>query len=102
MHTENCTLHAKYCILHTAHYTLLLCDVSTAELNFDWSVHVWLYLQQMQLLPPTHLQSLIKELGNHNILRFVKQTSLLRRLQEQTLPDEASPIGRIHPFSKWP
>ena len=29
-----------------------------------------------------------------------KETSLLRRLQEQTLPHEASLIGRIHPFSK--
>ena len=28
------------------------------------------------------------------------ETSLLRRLQEQTLPDEAPPMGKIHPFSK--
>ena len=28
------------------------------------------------------------------------KTSLLRRLQEQTLPDEAPPMGKIHPFSK--
>ena len=28
------------------------------------------------------------------------ETSLLRRLQAQTLPDEAPPIGNIHPFSK--
>ena len=28
------------------------------------------------------------------------ETSLLRRLQEQTLPDEAPLIGKIHPFSK--
>ena len=27
-------------------------------------------------------------------------TSLLRRLQAQTLSDEAPPIGKIHPFSK--
>ena len=27
-------------------------------------------------------------------------TSLLRRLQAQTLPDEAPPLGKIHPFSK--
>ena len=27
-------------------------------------------------------------------------TSLLHRLQAQTLPDEAQPIGKIHPFSK--
>ena len=30
---------------------------------------------------------------------FVK-TSLLRRLQAQTLPAEAQPIGKVHPFSK--
>jgi hypothetical protein len=29
-----------------------------------------------------------------------QETSLLRRLQAQTLPDEAPPIGKIHPFSK--
>ena len=28
------------------------------------------------------------------------KTSLLRRLQAQTLPDEAPTIGKIHPFSK--
>ena len=28
------------------------------------------------------------------------ETSLLRRLQEQTLPDEVPPMGKIHPFSK--
>ena len=28
------------------------------------------------------------------------KTSLLRRLQAQTLPDEAPPIGKIHPFTK--
>ena len=29
-----------------------------------------------------------------------RDTSLLRRLQVQTLPDEAPPIGKIHRFSK--
>ena len=28
------------------------------------------------------------------------KTSLLRRLQAQTLPDATPPIGKIHPFSK--
>ena len=28
------------------------------------------------------------------------KTSLLRRLQAQTLPDDTPPIGKIHPFSK--
>ena len=28
------------------------------------------------------------------------ETSLLRRLQVQTLPDEAPPMAKIHPFSK--
>ena len=28
------------------------------------------------------------------------KTSLLRKLQTQTLPDATSPIGKIHPFSK--
>ena len=31
---------------------------------------------------------------------LLKITSLLRRLQAQTLPDAAPPIGKIHPFSK--
>ena len=28
------------------------------------------------------------------------ETSLLHRLQAQTLPNEAPPMGKIHPFSK--
>ena len=28
------------------------------------------------------------------------KTSMLRRLQAQTLPDATPPIGKIHPFSK--
>ena len=28
------------------------------------------------------------------------KTSLLRKLQTQTHPDEAPPMGKIHPFSK--
>jgi hypothetical protein len=31
---------------------------------------------------------------------MIVKTSLLRRLQAQTLPDEAPPMGKIHPFSK--
>ena len=31
---------------------------------------------------------------------FQIETSLLRRLQSQTLPLEAPPVGKIHPFSK--
>ena len=30
----------------------------------------------------------------------IVETSLLRRLQEQTLPNEAPPVGKIHSFSK--
>ena len=30
------------------------------------------------------------------------KTSLLRRLQEQTLPDEAPPMGKIHHSAKLP
>ena len=30
------------------------------------------------------------------------KTSLLRRLQAQTLPDATPPIEKIHPFLKWP
>ena len=33
---------------------------------------------------------------------FKLQTSLLRRLQAQTLPDAASPIGKVHPSAKSP
>ena len=28
------------------------------------------------------------------------ETSLLRRLQAQTLPDATSPVGKIYPFTK--
>ena len=42
--------------------------------------------------------SVIKHTENFS-LKF-EQTSLLRRLQAQTLPDEAPPIGKIHSFSK--
>ena len=28
------------------------------------------------------------------------KTSVLRRLQAQTLPNEAPPVGKIYPFSK--
>ena len=30
----------------------------------------------------------------------LEKTSMLRRLQGQTLPDATLPIGKIHPFSK--
>jgi hypothetical protein len=32
---------------------------------------------------------------------FTGETSLLRRLQAQTLPDATPPIVKIHPFSKF-
>ena len=31
---------------------------------------------------------------------ILNETSLLRRLQAQTLPDATPPRGQIHPFSK--
>ena len=34
------------------------------------------------------------------LIGFTILTSLLRRLQAQTLPDEAPPIGKIYPFTK--
>jgi hypothetical protein len=38
-------------------------------------------------------------IGAGFILACIK-TSLLHRLQVQTLPDAASPIGKVHPFSR--
>jgi hypothetical protein len=35
------------------------------------------------------------------LIKYIK-TSLLRRLQEQTIPDEASPMGKIHHSAKLP
>ena len=32
--------------------------------------------------------------------KHLKKTSLLRRLQAQTLPDATPPIGKIYPFTK--
>ena len=34
------------------------------------------------------------------MLRLISETSLLRRLQGRPSPNEASPTGQIHPFSK--
>ena len=31
---------------------------------------------------------------------YLLKTSLLRKLQAQTLPDATPPVGEIHPFSK--
>jgi hypothetical protein len=30
-----------------------------------------------------------------------KKTSLLHKLQARTLPNEAPPVGKIHPFSEF-
>ena len=43
------------------------------------------------------LRNLTRALQSSPILR---KTSMLRRLQAETLPDEAPPIGKINPFSK--
>ena len=45
-------------------------------------------------------ESAIKKQTQQNKEAIRRKTSLLRRLQEQTLPDEAPPMGKIHPFSK--
>ena len=39
-------------------------------------------------------------LGKHSGIFLPRKTSLLRRLQAQTLPDAALPIGKVHQFSK--
>ena len=38
--------------------------------------------------------------SSSDLYSVVIKTSLLRRLQAQTLPDATPPIGQIHPFSK--
>ena len=47
--------------------------------------------------PPQELE--VGQCSGHYLL-VVYKTSLLRRLQEQTLPDATPTIGPIHPFSK--
>ena len=44
----------------------------------------------------------LENIGNLKVLDklMFQRTSLLRRLQAQTLPDEAPPVGKIYPFSK--
>ena len=37
---------------------------------------------------------------NEDDSQDIIETSLLRRLQAQTLPNEAPPIGKMHPFGK--
>ena len=63
----------------------------TGDMYIDWNGPVfWLQrtvaFQQVQA-------SLI-------ILLWTLETSLLRRLQAQTLPDATPPIGNIYPFTK--
>ena len=48
-------------------------------------------------IPVEHI--LIDFLGCVEYL-IITKTSLLRRLQAQTLPNETPPIGKIHPYSK--
>ena len=42
----------------------------------------------------------MKKMGLLVVLLRVSQTSLLRRLQAQTLPDATPPLGKNPPFSK--
>ena len=47
------------------------------------------------------LQTQLHSVKNVDICAgYVVQTSLLRMVQAQSLPDEAPPVGKIHPFSK--
>ena len=48
------------------------------------------------------MSSLVTKLENLFLFckDFLKKTSMLRRLKAQTFPDEAPPLGKIHPFRK--
>ena len=46
-----------------------------------------------------HTASLLIDSVSDGLWKYI-QTSLLRRLQAQTLPDEAPPAAKIYPFSK--
>ena len=82
LHTSDRAVHSTqftvHCSLYTLHFTLYTLHCTT------YTLHCTLYTVNCQIM---------FYLG----YRFI--TSLLRRLQEQTLLDEAPPMGKIHPFS---
>ena len=67
---------------------------NTLEGLYHISLTNTLYLQRQMNL---HYKNLAR-LGNH--LSFFNITSLLRRLQEQTLTNATQPIGKIQHFRK--
>ena len=74
------------------------------ELTWNWQHHKQLaksqkYRQKTGFFPPKCLFQWACPFKNGRLLN-TDETSLLRRLQGQILPDEALPVGKIHPFSK--
>ena len=70
-----------------------------------WSSMVKTWQDRLLLIPiltsKTSLVSKVEWFTNFfYYLPTILKTSLLRRLQAQTLPDAAPPVGKIHPFSK--
>ena len=65
-----------------------------AYLNISWHVCGF----QSQLLHMCEFRLYLASLSLKS--RVISEKSLLRRLQEQTLPDEAPPEGKIYQFSK--
>ena len=72
--------------------------------NWLFSLYYSLWVQSIWVDPNhhhpgmlTHMQCIMGILME-NLKR--RKTSLLSRLQAQTLPDASPPIGKIHPFSK--
>ena len=64
-----------------------------------WYIDVFtIFFSQIKELQ--FFSKLIAGLSIHKLLIHTK-TSLLRKLQAQTLPDEAPQIGKINPSVKW-
>ena len=61
---------------------------------------IWVYPRTKQLWCTSGLDCLICKCMLSYCLTVSAISSLLRRMQAQTLPDAASPIGKVHTFSK--
>ena len=70
-------------------------------LYFVWTINLIIVpFKNNYLKTKVFLSQGVKWIKNPDGAWTCAKTSLLRRLQEQALPDEAPPIGKIYPFSK--
>ena len=80
-------------------------DMSIGEIFLKWFPSSLLFYTQLPYTKqfrrkPKIILTVIQRFWYVQYVGPTLKTSLLRRLQAQTLPDEAPPEGKIHPFSK--